>query len=125
MTEEKKKLSGRTWAAISLGVFLLSVALAIVIYIQTDDIGNALWTLLIVFGLYATVASPFRVDSEGDSNFGPSPADATMAGGLLLAGIGLAGLVYSFTDEVLYTVVVIIVVMALIGIFLAIKNRNV
>lgn len=123
MEEEGSKLPGRTWNAISIGAFLLSVALGIVVYVVTRDLGNALWTLLIVFGLFVAVTSPFK--DRGEDNFGPSAADASAAAGIVLAGIGLAGIVYSFTHEVLYTVVVIIVIMAVVGIFMAVKNRNV
>ena len=122
MTEEGSKLPGRTWNAISIGAFLLSIALAIVVYITTRDLGNSLWTLLIVFGLFVAVSSPFK--DRSTDNFGPSPADAGTAGGIILAGIGAAGLVYGYTHEVLYTVVVIIVIMAVVGIFMAVKNRN-
>lgn len=123
MTEESKGIPARTWSAISVGVFLLSLALGILLYMQTNDVFDAFWTILIVFGIYMAVSSVLRPNDT--DNFGPSPADATIAGGVVLAGVGAAGLVYSFTGEVLYTAVVIIVVVAVVGMMLAIKNRNV
>ena len=123
MTEEKKGLNSRTLNAIGAGVLLLAIALGIVLYTVTGDVFDALWTILIVFGVYMGASSVFR--GRNTDSFGPSEADVTVVGGTLLAGIGLAGLVYSMTGEVLYTVVIIIVIVAVVGIIMAIKNRNV
>ena len=123
MTEEGRGVSTRTWNAIAAGVFLLAVALGILIYMSTGDVFDTLWTILIVFGLYVGLPSVFK--DMGNDNFGPSEADVSLVGGVILAGIGVSGLVYSFTSEVLYTVVVLIVIVAVAGIVMAIKNRNV
>ena len=123
MTEEKKGLNSRTLNAISAGVLLLAIALGIVLYTMTGDVFDALWTILIVFGVYMGASSVFR--GRNTDSFGPSEADVTVVGGTLIAGIGLAGLVFSMTGEVLYTVAIIIVIVAVVGIIMAIKNRNV
>ena len=123
MTEEKKGLNSRTLNAIGAGVLLLAIALGIVLYTVTGDVFDALWTVLIVFGVYMGASSVLR--GRNTDSFGPSEADVTVVGGTLLAGIGLAGLVYSMTGEVLYTVAIIIVIVAVVGIIMAIKNRNV
>lgn len=123
MTEEKKGLNSRTLNAIGAGVLLLAIALGIVLYTVTGDVFDALWTILIVFGVYMGASSALR--GRNTDSFGPSEADVTVVGGTLLAGIGLAGLVYSMTGEVLYTVAIIIVIVAVVGIIMAIKNRNV
>ena len=123
MTEEKKGLNSRTLNAIGAGVLLLAIAWGIVLYTVTGDVFDALWTVLIVFGVYMGASSVLR--GRNTDSFGPSEADVTVVGGTLLAGIGLAGLVYSMTGEVLYTVVIIIVIVAVVGIIMAIKNRNV
>ena len=123
MTEEKKGLNSRTLNAIGAGVLLLAIALGIVLYTVTGDVFDALWTILIVFVVYMGASSALR--GRNTDSFGPSEADVTVVGGTLLAGIGLAGLVYSMTGEVLYTVVIIIVIVAVVGIIMAIKNRNV
>lgn len=123
MTEEKKGLNSRTLNAIGAGVLLLAIALGIVLYTVTGDVFDALWTVLIVFGVYMGASSALR--GRNTDSFGPSEADVTVVGGTLLAGIGLAGLVYSMTGEVLYTVAIIIVIVAVVGIIMAIKNRNV
>ena len=123
MTEEKKGLNSRTLNAIGAGVLLLAIALGIVLYTVTGDVFDALWTILIVFVVYMGASSALR--GRNTDSFGPSEADVTVVGGTLIAGIGLAGLVYSMTGEVLYTVVIIIVIVAVVGIIMAIKNRNV
>ncbi len=116
-------MSTRTWNAIAAGVFLLAVALGILIYSSTGDVFDVLWTILIVFGLYVGLSSVFK--DRGNDNFGPSEADVSLVGGIILAGIGVSGLVYSVTSDVLYTVVLLIVIVAVAGIIMAIKNRNV
>lgn len=123
MTEDNKGINSRTLNAVTAGVLLLAVALGILLYTSTNDIFGALWTILIVFGVYIGISSVLR--SKNTDSFGPSEADVSLAGGALIAGIGLAGLVYTFTDQVLYTVVVIIVIVAVVGIMMAIKNRDV
>ena len=47
-----------------------------------------------------------------------------MVGGIILAGIGIAGLVQSYTGNVLITVAVFIAIIAITGIVMAVKNRN-
>jgi hypothetical protein len=115
--------NSRTSAAISAGAFLLAVAFGLVVGYTTGDYISAIWVVLIAFGLYMVVASRFR--NRDQDSFGPSEADAMVAGGLVMAGIGAAGLVYTYTGEVVYTAVVILVVLALTGIMMAVKNRSV
>ena len=76
-----------------------------------------------MFGLYVGLSFVFK--DRGNDNFGPSEADVSLVGGIILAGIGVSGLVYSVTSDVLYTVVLLIVIVAVAGIIMAIKNRNV
>lgn len=123
MKDEGSMVRGRTWNAITAGALLLAIALGVVLYIQTRDVFDAVWTILIVFGVYMAASSVAR--SRDENGFGPSEADMAVVGGSLIAGIGVAGLVYSFTDEVLYTVVIIIAIVAIVGIIMSIKNRNV
>lgn len=123
MAEEKKGLSSRTLNAIGAGAFLIAVALGIILYTVTGNALDAVWMILIVFGLYMGITSTLR--SRSTDGFGPSEADVTVVGGALLAGIGVAGLIYSISDEVLYTVAVIIVIVAVVGIIMAIKNKDV
>ncbi len=114
--------SNSTWGAISGGVFLLAIALGIAIFYVTGEAWNALWTVLIVFGAFTAVSSVFR--GKGTNNFGASYGDSIMVGGILLTAIGASGLVYSLTGDFIITVIVLIVIIAAIGIVMAIKNRN-
>lgn len=123
MTEENKGISSRTLNAISAGALLLAIALGVILYTVTEQALDAIWTILIVFGIYMAISSVLR--GKNTDNFGPSEADVTIVGGTLLAGVGLAGLVYSLTNEVLYTVALIIAIVAIVGIIMAIKNRDV
>ncbi len=122
-TEESKGLKPRTWNAISAGVLLLAIAVGIILYVVTGDLIDVLAAILVFYGAYMAVASFAK--KGGEDNFGPSAADATMAGGAVLAGVGLAMFAYSFSGDVLITVAVLIVVVAIVGILLALKNKDV
>ena len=117
------QINSRTSSAISVGAFLLAVAFGLLIGFTTGDYLSAVWVVLIVFGLYVMVAS--RLKSDSNDSFGPSEADVMVAGGVVMAGLGAAGLVYTYTGEVVYTAVVILVVVAVTGIVMAVKNRSV
>lgn len=122
MTEDSKGIQPRTWNAITAAAMLLAIAGGMLLYNYTGDISDAFWTILVVFGAYMAAASVFR--DRGSSGFGPSSADASAVGGMLLVGVGLAGISYSFTASVMISVVVIIVVVAVVGIIMAVKNRE-
>lgn len=122
MAEETKN-NGRFMAAFSAAMLLIAIAAGIAVYILTDDYLAVVWTILIVFGAFIAFSAKFR--SGNQDSFGPSEADAAAAGGAIMIGIGLAGIVYSLTDEVLYTAIVLLVVFAVIGMMMAFKNRSV
>ena len=117
------QINSRTSSAIPVGAFLLAVAFGLLVGFTTGDYLSAVWVVLIVFGLYVMVAS--RLKSDSNDSFGPSEADVMVAGGVVMAGLGAAGLVYTYTGEVVYTAVVILVVVAVTGIVMAVKNRSV
>ena len=116
-------MDNRTWAAMSAGALLLSVVAGILLYVATGDAFNVLWAVLIVFGLYLGITSLFR-EGKGDGSFGPSSGDATLVGGILLAGVGAAGIIHSYVNNVLITAAVFIAIVAITGIAMALKNRN-
>ena len=123
MGEESKGMNPRTWTAISVGVLLIAIAIGIILYVVTEDILNTFATILLVYGLYMAVMSFAK--KGGESNFGPSESDAALAAGAVTAGTGAACFAYSFSDSVYITVAVLIIVLAVVGIVMAVKNRNV
>ena len=123
MTEESKGMNPRTWNAIAVGMLLIAIALGVILYFYTGDLLNAFSAILRVFGLYIAATSFAR--KGGENNFGPSASDAAMAAGGIVAGVGVTGFVYSLSGEVLITAAVLIIIVAVIGIAMALKNRNV
>ena len=115
-------ISARTWAGLTAGAFLISIALALMVYYFTNDLANILWTILIVFGAYMAVSSVLRSGKE--HGFGPSDSDVTVIAGVILLGLGIAGLSHSYTHSVLITAVIIILVVAFAGMAMVVKNRN-
>lgn len=122
MTEDNG-IKPRTWSAIALGALLISIALGLILYWQTDSLLSAFAAILLVFGAY-TAASSFARKGREDS-FGPSDSDAALAGGVIIAGVGATCLVWDMTKEVTVTVAVLIIIVAVVGIIMAVKNRNV
>ena len=113
MSEESKGLNARTWNAISVGVLLLAVALGIILYVVTEDILSTFATILLVYGVYMAAMSFAK------------KGGAALAAGAVIAGIGAACFAYTFSDSVYITVAVLIIVLAVVGITMAVKNRNV
>lgn len=116
-------MNPRTWSALALGALLIAVALGLILYWYTEDLLSAFAAILLIFGIY--VAATSFAKKGGEDNFGPSAADASLAAGTLVAGVGVTCLVYSFTDEVIITAAVLIIIVAVVGIVMAVKNRNV
>lgn len=123
MTEASKGMNPRTWNAIAVGVLLVAVAIGLILFYVTGDALTTLATILLVFGLYIAASSFAR--KGGEDNFGPSSADAAMAAGGIVAGVGVMCFAYVYSGSVLITVAVLIIIVAVIGISMAIKNRNV
>lgn len=122
MTEDEG-IKPRTWNAIAAGALLISIALGMILYSQTDSLLSAFAVILLVFGAY-TAASSFARKGREDS-FGPSDSDAALAGGVIIAGVGATCLVWDSTGEVTITVAVLIIIVAVVGMAMAMKNRNV
>lgn len=123
LSEASKGMNPRTWNAIAVGVLLIAVAVGLVLYYVTEDLLNTFAAILLVFGLYIAASSFAR--RGGEENFGPSAADAAMAAGGIVAGVGVTCFAYAFSGDVLITVAVLIIIVAVIGIAMAVKNRNV
>ncbi len=119
---ENNGIKSRTWSALSAGAFLIAIALAIVLFWYTGDFILTFGIFLVVFGAYMVVSSFGRKGNE--NGFGPSEADATLAGGAVIAGVGATCLIWGYTGEVLLAVAALIVIVAVIGIIMAIKNRS-
>ena len=115
-------VNARTMGAISAGVFMLAIVLGIILYLTTGNALDALWAVIIMFGVYIAAASLLK---GGDNNFGPSYGDAALVGGVLLAGIGVTGLINGLVHNILITVAVFIAIIAVVVIIMAIKNRKV
>ena len=113
---ENKGINGRTWNAIAAGALLIAIALGVILYWYTGDLLNAFSAILLVFGAYMAATSFARRGRE--DSFGPSDTDAAMAGGLIVAGVGITGFVWSFSGSVAVTVAVLIIIVAVVDLTL-------
>lgn len=115
--------SDRMWNGITAGAILLALAIGIVLFAVTGDILDTVFAIILIFGLYLAISSRFRNNKE--EGYGPSDSDVTVVAGILLAGVGGAGLAHSITGNVLITVAIVIVIVAVVGIMMAVKNKDV
>lgn len=122
MTDDKG-IKPRTWSALAAGALLIAIALGLILYWATKDPLTAFAAILLVFGVYMAATSFARKGRE--DSFGPSDADAALAGGIIVAGLGVTCLVYAYSDSVLVTAAVFIIIIAVVGMAMAVKNRNV
>lgn len=117
------KTGQRTWSAISAGAFLIAVALGIILFWATKQLIDAFGAFILVFGIYMIVASTSRPGKE--DAFGASNADAALAGGAILAGLGIVCFIWSYTADAMITAAIFIVMIAAIGMLMAYKNRGI
>ena len=83
---------------------------------------NGIFTILVLSGAY--LALSFFLKEKKEDNGGPSELGAAVMGGVLLAGIGICGYVYNFTEDVGITVVCLIAVMILSSAILFYRYRK-
>lgn len=113
---EYKQYNITTGAAFGIA-FLLGMFVGV-----NHGIMNGIFTILILSGAYLSLSLYLR-DRE-DNTGGPSELGAAVVGGFLLAGIGVCGLVYNFTESVVITVVCLIAVMLLSSAILFSRYRK-
>lgn len=118
-----EKLNSRTWTAMNAGALLLAIAVGIIIGALTDEWVYALGSMLILYGAFGAATSGMRPGRE--NSFGPSDADAALALGCFLVGLGLACMVYGVMENILLTVAVVIIVVAVVGLMMTFKNKEV
>ena len=119
----KNELNPRTWNAVTIGVFLIAIAVALIAYALTGSVSYILCTLLVALGLIMLGMSALK--NNDNSGYGPSNRDTVMVGGIALLALGIAGCVHIGTHNLLITVAVLIIVIATAGILMAVKNRKV
>ena len=107
--------------AVTAAACALAVAAGIAVGFYLGP-ANGVFTVLIASGAYLALSFALKERKERDE--GPSELGAAVTGGVLLAGIGICGFVYSFTEEVPVTVVCLIAVMVLSAAILFIRYRR-
>ncbi len=120
---DNNEIKPRTWNAFAVGALLIALALGLILYWVTKDLITAFGIILLIYGAYMALTSTKK--AGGEDNFGPSEADAALAGGSILAGIGITCLIWAFTHEVVITAAVLIIIVAVVGMALAYKNRGI
>jgi len=101
--------------------FAVAILLGVLVGINLGFV-NGVFTVLVVSGVF--LAASFYLKDRKENSGGPSELGAAVMGGVLLAGIGACGFVYSFTEDVAITVVCLIAVMVLSSAVLFARYRK-
>ncbi len=103
----------------------ISLAAAIIISIAVGFLTvpmNGVFCALLLSGIFLAVE--FYLRDASRKSGGPSTADGVIMAGVLLAGIGACGFVFTYTDDVMITSICIIAVLIVAAGVMVLKNRN-
>jgi len=108
-------------SAVALGSFIIAVAIGLIVYVATGKAMMTLWTALLIIGI-ALVAMSFLYPSES-GKFRPPESIYILAAGVIIAVIGVIGILNTYTDINFWILVAIfLIALALVGIFAAVSN---
>jgi peptidoglycan/LPS O-acetylase OafA/YrhL len=115
-------MNNRTLSAMTLGSFLISLGIGIILYVATDyGLMIILWTTLLIFGI-ALLALSFMYSAES-GKFGPSESSYRMVAGTLTAVVGFIGMLNTFADVSIWILAAIfIIALALVIMIVALIN---
>jgi len=115
-------MNKNTLSAVTLGLLLLSVAAGIIVWqVANEGPEVALCVIMLIFGI-GLLALSF-LDSGVPSKFGPSESIYKLVIGIIIAVFGIAGLLGIFAGiNVWILVALIIIVIAVLGIIIALTN---
>jgi len=111
----------KRWNTITGISLVVAVAISIAVGFLTEPL-NGVFSVLILSGLFLSVE--FYLRDESRKSGGPSTADGVIMAGILLAGIGACGFVYSYTDDIMITSVCVIAAMMVAAAVMIIRNRR-
>ncbi len=105
----------------TMAAYIAAIVVGVVVGIYFGFM-NGVFTVLVISGAY--LALSFFVKDRKENEGGPSELGAAVMGGILLAGIGVCGFVYSSTEDVAIAVVCLIAVMILSSAILFFRYRK-
>jgi len=109
------------WNRITGISFAVALAIGAVVFVFSD-IFIALFAVLIASGVFFAVSFYLRDESRKSGR--PSTADGAIMAGVLLAGIGVCGIIHYFLDDVTITAICIIAVMIAAAGVMVVRNRR-
>ena len=115
-------MNNRTLSAALLGAFIIALAVGLIIFAVTDyGVTVILWITLLIFGI-ALVALSFMYPKES-GKFGPSEFIYKLVAGVILAMIGLIGMLFTLTDmDPLILAAIFLIVLAVVIVAVALMN---
>ncbi len=118
------KLNNRTLSAVSLGMFIIALAIGIIAYMALDKgVLIILWVTALIFGLTLCLMS--NLFSDKTTGAGPSERIYRLAVGAFVALIGIVGLMYTATNiDWIYLIAIFLIGIAAIGIAIALINNK-
>ncbi|MCL2295817.1 MAG: hypothetical protein FWC29_01885 [Methanomassiliicoccaceae archaeon] len=114
-------MNNKTLSAVALGSAIIALGIGLIVYVVTDKLMMVLWTALLIFGI-ALLALSFLYSSKS-GKFGPSESIYRMVLGILLAVVGVIGMLHTYTDVSVWILIAIfLIALALVGIVVALMN---
>ncbi|MBE6528156.1 MAG: hypothetical protein E7Z64_03170 [Thermoplasmata archaeon] len=118
MTEESET---KRWNSITGAALAAAIALGIGVGIFLG-LMQGVFTFLIASGAF--LALSFFLRDESREVGGPTTADGAIMAGVLLAGVGVCGFVYLYTEDVMITSVCVIAAMLCASAVMLIRSRR-
>ena len=116
-------MNKRTLSAVTVGSFIIALAVGLIVYVATKEVQMILWVTMLIFGI-ALIALSFLYSSES-KKFGPSESIYILVCGVIVTVIGVIGILHTYTDISIWILVAIfLIVLALTGIAVALINGN-
>jgi len=100
----------KKWNTASGVAFAIAIAAGLLVGYFTEFI-LGIFTIFTISGLYLSIA--FYIRGKKDISGGPSEFGAVVMGGVLVAGIGVCGFIYMFTENVVLTIACVLGVVML------------
>jgi len=115
-------MNNRTLSAVVLGSFIIALAVGLIAYYATDyGLAMVLWVTLLIFGI-ALFALSFLYPKES-GKFTPSESSYKMVQGIIIAVLGLVGLLYTTASiSPIILAAIFLIVLAVTGIAVALMN---
>ena len=117
----EQDLETKRWNNITGVSLVIAIIVSIAVGFLTKPL-NGVFSVLILSGLF--LAIEFFLRDISRKSGGPSTADGVIMAGVILAGIGVCGFIYTYTEDVMITSICVIATMMAAAGVMILRNRR-